>query len=246
MDRRVAQALAGSAAASAAVAESAAELRTASGLAWRWVVRTDALDLYAVGGPTRTPTRAERRTTWIAGGGALHRARVALAADGLASRATLLPDTDPDHLATLVPVGPIAVTDEAVARFDATEGPRALPRGRHEVPPGRRELARALVAAATGEGVAISVRQEADGLIAVLYGEDTPAAWLRAGEALSAVRLEAARHGRTAVPTLAGRERPRPPAGPPAAPENERRQDHTSVVYVHLRVGQDSGSANSR
>jgi hypothetical protein len=242
MDRRVAEALAGSAAASAAVAESAADLRTAPGLAWRWVVRTDALELYALGGPTW----AERRTTWIAGGGALHRARVALAADGLASRATLLPDADPDHLATLVPVGPIAVTDEAMARFDATEGPRRVVRGHHDVPPRRREMARALVAAATAEGVGISVRQEADELIAVLYGEDTPVAWLRAGEALSAVRLEAARHGLTVVATLAGRERPRPPRDPPRLQEGERRRDRTSVAYAHMRVGQASGSANSR
>jgi hypothetical protein len=246
MDRRVAQALAGSAAASAAVAESAADLRTASGLAWRWVVRTNALDLYAVGSPARAPTNAERRTTWIAGGGALHRARVALAADGLASVATLLPDADPDHLATLVPVGPIAVTDEAVARFDATEGPRRVVRGHLDVPPGRREMARALVATATAEGVGISVRREADELIAVLYGEDTPVAWLRAGEALSAVRLEAARRGLTAVPTLAGRERPRQPRDPRRPPEGERRRDRTSVAYAHLRVGQASGSANSR
>ena len=84
------------------------------------------------------------------------------------------------------------------------------------------------------------MRQEADELIAVLYGEDTPDAWLRAGEALSAIRVEAARHGLTAVPTVAGRERPDPapgaPPAPAAPPAGDRRRDLRSVPYVHLRI----------
>jgi len=226
MDRRVSVALAGSAAASAAVAEPAADLVTPSGLAWRWVVRPDALELYAAG----DPGDADRRLTLISGGGALHRARIALEAEGLAPRVTLLPDADPDHLATVVAEGPIAITADARARFDATEGPQPP-----DMPPELAGLARDLAVAATAEGVRVSVRQEADELIAVLYGEDTPDAWLRAGEALSAIRVEAARHGLTAVPTVAGRERPDPaPGAPPAA--GDRRRDLRSVPYVHLRI----------
>jgi len=245
MDRRVSVALAGSAAASAAVAESAADLVTPSGLAWRWIVRPHALELYAVS----DPGDADRRLTLISGGGALHRARIALEAEGLAPRVTLLPDADPDHLATVVAEGPIAITADARARFDATEGPQppdmppGVAGGRLASSPDVAGLARDLVAAATAEGVRVSVRQEADELIAVLYGEDTPDAWLRAGEAMSAIRVEAARHGLTAVPTVAGRERPDPapapgaspaPGAPPAA--GDRRRDLRSVPYVHLRI----------
>jgi hypothetical protein len=82
MDRRVSVALAGSAAASAAVAEPAADLVTPSGLAWRWVVRPDALELYAAG----NPGDADRRLTLISGGGALHRARIALEGRGVGPR----------------------------------------------------------------------------------------------------------------------------------------------------------------
>src|SRR6185436_15658945 len=93
MDRRVSDALAWFAAASAATAEPAAYPVTPSGQAWRWVVRPDALELYAAG----DPGDADRRLTLISGGGALHRARIALEAEGLAPRVTLLPDADPDH-----------------------------------------------------------------------------------------------------------------------------------------------------
>jgi hypothetical protein len=247
IDRSVLASLAGSAAASAAYTESAADLMTAPGMAWRWVVHTDALDLYAVGGPVELElVEYERHLTLIGGGGALHRARVALAADGVDVLVTHLPDDNPDHLATVVAVGPIEVTDEARARYAATDrdgpptGTRArIPvRGRTEVPPAQEELASSLVRSAMSERVGISVREEDGEVIAVLYGADTPEAWLRAGEAVSAVRLEAARFGREAVPTVAGRERPRGPDDPeqPTTLE-DRRRDRESVAYVHLRVG---------
>jgi hypothetical protein len=247
VDRAVLASLAGSAAASAAYIESAADLMTAPGLAWRWVVHTDALDLYAVGGPLHVePVEYERHLTLIGGGGALHRARVALAADGVDVLVTHLPDDNPDHLATLVAVGPIEVTDEARERFAATDRdrsptgtrPRTPVRGRTDVPAAQEELATSLVRSAMSERVGISVREENGSIIAVLYGPDTPEAWLRAGEAVSAVRLEAARFGREAVPTVAGRERRRDPDDPeqPTTIE-DRRQDRESVAYVHLYVG---------
>jgi hypothetical protein len=245
VDRGVLASLAGSAAASAAYAESAADLMTAAGMAWRWVVRTDALDLYAVGSPIDIePVEYERHLTLIGGGGALHRARVALAADGVDVQVTHLPDDNPDHLATLVAVGPVEITDEARERYAATDRPgagarhRTPVRGRTDVPSAQEELASSLVRSAMAERVGISVREENGSVIAVLYGPDTTEAWLRAGEAVSAVRLEAARFGREAVPTVAGRERPRDPDDPeqPTTVE-DRRRDRDSVAYVHLHIG---------
>lgn len=154
-DRARAAALAGSAAASAAVsAADAAPLADATmaeaTLAWRWVVGTDSLDLYAV--QSASPLW---RATCVGAGGALHRARVALAADGLAAAVTLLPEApdrgperggppgrvrggDParrsaglerprrngsetPYLARLVVTEAIEVTPEAVALYAATD-----------------------------------------------------------------------------------------------------------------------------
>ncbi len=196
MNRQVAAALAGSAAASAAVPTPDDGLRSAAGLAWRWVVGTDALDLYA---DRRGEWNDDQRETLIGAGGALHRARVALAAEGLEARVFLLPDIDPDHLARLVTVGSIEVTPDAVAMFDATEsvGGRADPRRPS------RAVVRELTAAARAEGVRLRAEEDAGDLIAVLHGPDTREAWLRAGSALSAVRLMAGRHGLSVAPSLA-------------------------------------------
>jgi hypothetical protein len=203
MNREIAAALAGSAAASAAVPTPDDGLHSAAGLAWRWVVSTDALDLYAdpLGG-----TGGQWRETLIGAGGALHRARVALAAEGLAARVSLLPDGDPDHLARLVTVGSIEITPEAVALFDATEDAFGLI-DRARAP--SRGLIRDLTAAAKAEGVRLRVEADAGDLIAVLHGPDTREAWLRAGAALSAVRLMSGRYGLAALPSLAEDE-PRP------------------------------------
>jgi hypothetical protein len=204
MNREIAAALAGSAAASAAVPTPDGGLHSPAGLAWRWVVGTDALDLYA---ESSSGTGAQWRETLIGGGGALHRARVALAAEGLAARVSLLPDADPDHLARLVTVGNIEITPEAVALFDATDAPPGLV-DRARAP--SRGLMRDLTAAAKAEGVRLRVEDDDAGdLIAMLHGPDTREAWLRAGAALSAVRLMAGRYGLIAVPSLAVDE-PRP------------------------------------
>jgi hypothetical protein len=202
VNREIAAALAGSAAASAAVPTPDDGLHSAAGLAWRWVVSTDALDLYA----DPFAKGEQWRETFIGGGGALHRARVALAADGLAARVSLLPDADPNHLARLVTVGSIEITPEAIALFDATEAtPGLVDRGRAP----SRGLSRDLTAAAKAEGVRLRIQEDADDLIAVLHGSDTREAWLRAGAALSAVWLMAGRYGLTAIPSLAADE-PRP------------------------------------
>jgi hypothetical protein len=200
MNREVTAALAGSAAASAAVASPDAGLHSAAGLAWRWVVSTDALDLYA----DRSVRRELWRETLIGGGGAVHRARIALAADGLEARVSLLPDADPDHLARVVAVGAIEITPLAIALFDATEATPGLHDFRRRP---SRGLIRDLTAAATGEGVRLRVEDKEDGdLLAVLHGPDTRDAWLRAGAALSAVQLIASRSGYAAEPSLVADE----------------------------------------
>ncbi|MBX6749665.1 MAG: hypothetical protein IRY85_08325, partial [Micromonosporaceae bacterium] len=134
-DRAVAAALAGSAAASAVVPADEAGPGIAAALAeaaraWRWVVGTEALDLHAQ--PDASP---HWPATCLAAGGALHRARVALAAEGLQAHITLLPEpsertngsadrnrlTETPHLARLVVTGTIEITDEARALYAATD-----------------------------------------------------------------------------------------------------------------------------
>jgi hypothetical protein len=227
-DIQMTAALAGSAAAAGAAPTLHSPLARDENRPWRWVVHTDCLDLYAEREPVLTPGRTrgpapEDRLILLNCGGALHRAKVALAADGFASRVELLPDDDPGHVATLVPTEPIEVTEEARELFAATEPSPA------EVPdPPRRPTEGAidaLVGAARGEGVRVrlldraevqrlaastpvtrSVRDRIDrddaGVYGVLYGEaDTAEAWLRAGEALSALWLEATRRRLTVSPS---------------------------------------------
>jgi hypothetical protein len=125
-DRTVAAALAGSAAASAVVPADEAGPGTDAALAeaaraWRWVVGTEALDLYAV--PEASP---HWPATWIAAGGALHRARVALAAEGLQAHITLLPGASDRSLAT-----------DRLRGF-AVDRHRGVATDRHRVAEGRR------------------------------------------------------------------------------------------------------------
>jgi len=144
-DRTVAAALAGSAAASAVVPADEAGPGTDAALAeaaraWRWVVGTEALDLYAA-----LDASPHWQATCIAAGGALHRARVALAAEGLQAHITLLPESSErtvysgptdrrrgapvsPHLARLVVTGTVEVTDEARELYAATDQTESLHR----------------------------------------------------------------------------------------------------------------------
>jgi hypothetical protein len=217
-NRVVAAALAGSAAASAAVPEAdlGAEvggaidaMPTNAALAWRWVVGTDALDLYAA-----QPSSPQWRATCVGAGGALHRASVALAAEGLAAQVALLPEAGARadrswpptaHLARLVVAGSVEVTAEARSLYEATEpedeGLDGAPGDRSAGP--SRVVVRDLVNAARAEGVRLRVIRDGDGLVGVLHGPDTCESWLRAGMASSAVRLLARQHGLLATITLA-------------------------------------------
>jgi hypothetical protein len=192
---------------------------------WHWVVHTDSLDLYADRKPVFVPHRSvspEDRRILLNCGGALHRAQVALAADGFGSTVRRLPDDDPSHVATITPTEPIAVTTEARERFAATGHTRGA--GRTGVRPPQVAID-ALVGAVEAEGLHVRLLDQTEvqtlasstevtrsvrgrvgrddgGIYGVLYGESaTPEAWLRAGEALSALWLEATRHGLAVSPS---------------------------------------------
>jgi nitroreductase len=228
-DLHVMAALAGSAAAAAA-SLSAPSVRAALAIGeaepWRWVVRSDAIDLYA--DRSRRPAKMDPdgRLMLMSSGGALHRARVALAADGVGAKVTLLPDNDADHLATVTATGRVEVTEEAKALYAVT-GQRHNEFDRIADTPPPKESVDELVAVAASEGVGMlllepreimelasatlitpkvreRVSRERSNAFAVLYGEDdTPEYWLRAGQAFSAVWLTAMRLGLSVVPSSA-------------------------------------------
>lgn len=218
-DRRVTEALAGSAAA----AVQAPSIHNTQ--PWRWVLHTASLDLYADRSRQLMAIDPDGRLVLMSCGGALHHAKVSLAADGLGARVTLRPDADPDHVATLVATEPTPATEEARDLL------RATLRRFHEDQTAaagaavRREDLDALVQAASKEGVQMRIlgRSDVTALAkatpltpkmrerlavdlsteyAVLYGEDdSDEAWLRAGEALSAVCLEGRRRGLSVYPS---------------------------------------------
>lgn len=73
---------------------------------WRWVVRPDALELYAVRQRQLNVSDPVGRLLMVSCGAALHHARTALAAAGLFTAVTRLLDPDrPDHLATIDIIG---------------------------------------------------------------------------------------------------------------------------------------------
>jgi hypothetical protein len=226
-DLQVTAALAGSAAVAAAEPTLPTPLATDEIPPWRWVVHTDSLELYAEREPVYYPGRRrgptpEDRLILLNCGGALHRAQVALAADGYGSAVTRLPDDDPSHVATLMATAPIEVTDEARERLAATDHRRG-PADPHRQP--TRVAMDALIGAAESEGIHVRVLDRDEvlrlasstpvtrsvrgrlshddtGVYGVLYGEsDTAEAWLRAGEALSALWLEATRQGLSVSPS---------------------------------------------
>ncbi len=229
-DLQVAAALAGSAAATVA-APTLHSLVADDSRPWRWVVHPDSLDLYADRarvahpGPRPPGIAPEDRLILLNCGSALHRARIALAADGFAARVTVLPDDDPGHVATLQAGGPIEVTDRARELFVVSaRDPRRPVGATHEHWVSDVEIA-ALVSAAAQVGVSTRVlsrdevvrlaastpvtrsirdrlSRDDPAVYAVLHGElGDPPAWLRAGEALSALWLEATRRGLSVSPS---------------------------------------------
>jgi hypothetical protein len=228
-NRQRAAALAG-AAASTTTALSAPSIRTALAISeappWRWVVRSDSMDLHADTRRWLSSVDPDRHLLLMSCGACLHHARVALAADGLGARVVLFPSPDPDHLATVTAPDQIEITKEAKELYQATELPHTERERIADAPPPAQVLAELRVAAgAEGVGLLLltaeeimelagatsikpQVRErigsERSNAFAVLHGEAAnPSDWVRAGQALSAVWLTATRLNMSVVPSSA-------------------------------------------
>lgn len=87
---------------------------------WRWRIHSGVADLYADTRRQLGGIDFERRLMTISCGAALHHARVALAAAGVAAEVNLLPSAgDPFHLVRVTPTGPAQVTDMIVSMYEA-------------------------------------------------------------------------------------------------------------------------------
>jgi hypothetical protein len=257
VDRNRAAALAGSAAV-ATHAFAAPEIRTALGIEhkqpWRWVIHPDSIELYADGTRRQAAMDPHGHLTLVGCGGALHHARVALAAEGFAAGTTLLPDphSAQDRVATVTAGERIEVTAEAKALYEAIGPHVRRPIADTPMPV---ELLDALIAAAEAEDVQLRVFErnevmelaaatsisrivrerigrERSNAFALLYGRTgTAEGWLRAGQALSAVWLTATVLGIVVVPSSAVLQLP----GPGAV--TRRLLAGRGTPYLALRLG---------
>jgi hypothetical protein len=186
-----------------AAAAAARAPSVAVGQPWRWRITGDVAELRAdrtgqpdVGDP-------DGRLATISCGEALHHARTALAGLGVTVDVARLPEpSDLDLLARL------RVTGTGDAQPDAVRRHRAIAlrhTDRHTVPdePVLTRALHLLSTAAECEGAHLRVLYPSDGTacVAVLLADaDTPAAWLAAGEALSAVVVTATVEGLVVSP----------------------------------------------
>jgi nitroreductase len=110
-----------------ALAEAAAVARYAPSIhnsqPWHWRVSAEVLDLHmAAAERGLAVTDPDFRLALLSCGAALHHARTALAAEGLAVQVVRLPDAaDPDHLARITVTGRVPVTPEAVRLVQTIE-----------------------------------------------------------------------------------------------------------------------------
>lgn len=198
---------------------------------WRWRVNGDTLELYAE--PTRQLPASDpgERMVLLGCGAALHHVRIALAAHGWRVEVDRMPVLDrPRLLARLSLSGRLAVTREAmrllhtirirhtdrraVTDTPVTSGAIDAIRAAVEVehawlhtlsPSDVLDLATAADRAqALGEFDPLSSGHDDAAVYAILFGtEDTPSAWLRAGEALSAAWLTAFEQDLSVLPLSA-------------------------------------------
>jgi nitroreductase len=198
---------------------------------WQWRVDGDTLELYAE--PPRQLPASDPcgRTIVLSCGAALHHARAALAALGWRVEVDRIPDPGrPRLLARLRLSGRLAVTREAMRslhtiRFRHTDwrpvaaapiasGAIDAIRVAVEVehawlhtlrPSDVLDLATAVDRAQTLEEFdPLRTGHDDATVYAILFGtEDTPSAWLHAGEALSAAWLTAIEHGLSVLPLSA-------------------------------------------
>lgn len=84
---------------------------------WSWRIHDGVADLYADISRQLTVVDPDRRLLTVSCGSALHHARVALAADGLAIDVALCPTSDPLHLARITITGRTVVSDADARLF---------------------------------------------------------------------------------------------------------------------------------
>ncbi|MEP6853280.1 MAG: nitroreductase family protein [bacterium] len=131
---------------------------------WRFVVRPNALDIYADRSRTTPVIDPTRRQMAIGCGAALFGARAAIAADQLDAVTTLLPDpAQPDLLASITVIGPAPTLDRDAFRLDAVAESRHSNRRQFAAEPVPDDVLDVLSHAAQVEGAWLQpIRSEAD------------------------------------------------------------------------------------
>ena len=174
---------------------------------WRWVVRGDRLELFAVAARQLREQDPDGRPMRLSCGAALHHARVALdAAQRADGRLHLLGRDQVLQLAVMIEhAGRAEQHDERMRAETATWVGGDRPEGTglpDAVIPAEPPLT---TVAERDFGVHGTLRagtgHDSSADYAVLYGDgDDPVDWLRAGEALNEVWLAATDHGATVLP----------------------------------------------
>lgn len=186
-DRRTASRLSVESLALARAASAAMSAPTlCAGRPWRWRIDGPVLSLYV--DRTGADSPDDRRMRTVSCGIALHHARTALAADGVATAITFHADpTRPDLLATIDHTGPARPGAGEVRLYRAIAARRSDSRPFSVAPVPAAALDR-LVGAAERPG--IHLRRRGD-LLTVLPEGDAPELLLGAGEAISTILLAA-------------------------------------------------------
>lgn len=160
-----------------------------SGHTWRWRIDGPLLSLHADrAGVVEVEVEVDDARLIVNCGIALHHARTALAADGVAADVRYLPDpTDPGLLATIGHAGPTHAGAGEVRLYRAIAARRSdsRPPAAGSIPDGAVER---LLAAARRPRIDLRVRA---GLVSVAPEDDDPDVLLGAGEATSAILLTA-------------------------------------------------------
>lgn len=179
---------------------------------WRWRVRDHAAELWIDRDrdPDGVPVDGGHRLVVVSGGLALDHARIALTAVGHTPEVIRLPDPDrPDLLCTLRAPRPHRPVAADVRAYQAILQPARRSAGRPTVPVAPDRFAGLLVAPAAGIHLDLMPDRQPHASYAVLSTDaDQPAAWLAAGELLSAVLIRSGYRGVLVRPLNATAELP--------------------------------------
>ncbi|MEV6930589.1 hypothetical protein AB0M46_39730 [Dactylosporangium sp. NPDC051485] len=161
---------------------------------WHWRIDDDRAALIADHG-RRAPDDPDGRLLTVSCGAALHHAVTALAGDGIGADVRRLPDAaEPGLLAVVRCTGPIGTSSRALRLHRANAMRRSDRRPPTDAPiDGSTE--RVLRSAAQEAGGGLCPLWPSAGRFAITTTGDGPRDWLGAGEALSAVLLNAAAEG---------------------------------------------------